>query len=284
MSATLLAAAPGGVPEVTPGADLGALLVTALRTLAWPDGAVGLRDGDVLAVSSKIVSKAEGRLVAADDREDAITAETVRVVATRPRRAGGTTRIVENRQGLVMAAAGVDSSNVAEGHVLLLPEDPDASARALRASLRAGLGVMVGVLVTDTMGRPWRTGVADVAIGAAGVGPLDDLRGASDAHGHVLAATVRAVADEIAAAADLVKDKLAGRPVAAVRGLGDLVRPEDGPGARSVLRDAASDMFREGSDEARLAGYRSGFGAGYRAGYAAALAAARVGTPGEAPS
>ncbi|MFE0423920.1 coenzyme F420-0:L-glutamate ligase [Streptomyces sp. NPDC058953] len=226
-----------GLPEVRPGDDLAGLIAAA---------GPGLRDGDVLLVTSKIVSKAEGRILSAADREAAIDADTVRVVARR-----GTLRIVENRQGLVMAAAGVDASNTPAGTVLLLPEDPDASARAVRAGLRAALGVDVGVIVTDTSGRPWRNGLTDLAIGAAGVRVLDDLRGGTDTHGNPLNVTVTAVADELAAAGDLVKGKTSGRPVAVVRGLGHLVGEAAGPdGARALVRGAADDLFRLGTSEA----------------------------------
>ncbi|MFF5969740.1 coenzyme F420-0:L-glutamate ligase [Streptomyces collinus] len=227
----------GGIPEVTAGDDLAKLIAAAEP---------GLADGDVLLVTSKIVSKAEGRIVRAADREAAIDAETVRVVARR-----GALRIVENRQGLIMAAAGVDASNTPSGTVLLLPEDPDASARAIRDGLRAALGVDVGVVVTDTFGRPWRAGLTDVAIGAAGVRVLDDLRGGTDAYGNPLSATVVATADELAAAGDLVKGKAAGLPVAVVRGLAHLVTEgKDGEGARAVVRGARDDMFRLGTSEA----------------------------------
>ncbi|GGP46896.1 coenzyme F420-0:L-glutamate ligase [Streptomyces calvus] len=229
-----------GLPEVGPGDDLAKLIAGAEP---------GLADGDILLVTSKIVSKAEGRVVEAADREAAIDAETVRVVARR-----GSLRIVENRQGLVMAAAGVDASNTPAGTVLLLPEDPDASARAIRAGLRDALGVEVGVIVTDTFGRPWRSGLTDVAIGAAGVRVLDDLRGGTDAYGNPLAATVVALADELAAAGDLVKGKANGLPVAVVRGLPHLVVSGDGEGARALVRGARDDMFRLGTSEAvRLA-------------------------------
>ncbi|MEU7435609.1 coenzyme F420-0:L-glutamate ligase [Streptomyces sioyaensis] len=231
-----------GMPEVRPGDDLVKLIAAAVTA----DGLPQLADGDVLLVTSKIVSKAEGRVVEADDREAAIDRETVRVVARR-----GSLRIVQNRQGLVMAAAGVDASNTPQGTVLLLPEDPDASARALRAGLRITLGVDVGVVISDTFGRPWRNGLTDVAIGAAGVRVLDDLRGGTDAHGNPLSATVVATADELAAAGDLVKGKAAGLPVAVVRGLGHLVgEPGDGPGARAMVRTAEDDMFRLGTSEA----------------------------------
>lgn len=226
--------AVAGIPEVRPGDDLARLIAAA---------GAGLRDGDVLLVTSKIVSKAEGRIVRADSREEAIDAETVRVVARR-----GPLRIVENRQGLVMAAAGVDASNTEPGTVLLLPEDPDASAAAIRAGLRELLSVDVGVIVTDTFGRPWRTGLTDVAIGSAGVRVLDDLRGGTDAHGNPLSATIVATADELAAAGDLVKGKAAGLPVAVVRGLGHLLG--GGSTAADLVRSPADDMFRLGTSEA----------------------------------
>ncbi|WP_243725556.1 coenzyme F420-0:L-glutamate ligase [Actinomadura rubrisoli] len=226
-----------GLPEVAEGDDIAALI---------PPGT--LRDGDVLVVTSKIVSKAEGRVLVAGDREKAIDAETVRVVARRAH-ARGETRIVETRHGLVLAAAGVDSSNTAPGTVLLLPEDPDASARRIRAGLRERAGVDVAVIVSDTLGRPWRNGLVDAAIGVAGLAPLSDLRGRDDAYGNRLDATVTAVADEIAAAAELVKGKLDGVPIAVVRGLPGLVTREDGPGARELVRPPAEDMFRYGSSE-----------------------------------
>ncbi|WP_210506302.1 coenzyme F420-0:L-glutamate ligase [Naasia sp. SYSU D00057] len=242
-----------GIPEIAAGDDLAAILLDAL-----PDA----EDGDILVISSKIVAKAEGRLIAAADREQAITDETVRVVATRPS-AAGVTRIVENRLGIVQAAAGVDSSNVPAGHVLLLPVDPDASARRIAAAFR-DRGARVGVLVTDTLGRPWRVGQTDAAIGAAGVRVVDDLRGTRDAAGRPLDVTVPAVADELAAAADLVKGKAASLPVAVVRGLDHLVAELDAPGARTLVRSAEQDMFRLGSDEAYDEGYRDGYDAGFR--------------------
>ncbi|MFJ7271489.1 coenzyme F420-0:L-glutamate ligase [Streptomyces sp. NPDC099050] len=232
-----------GIPEVRPGDDLAALIAAATDVPAGDGSSTRLRDGDILLVTSKIVSKAEGRIVRADSREEAIDAETVRVVARR-----GTLRIVENRQGLVMAAAGVDASNTEAGTVLLLPEDPDASAAAIRARLRELRSVDVGVIVTDTFGRPWRTGLTDVAIGSAGVQVLDDLRGGTDAHGNPLSATVVATADELAAAGDLVKGKALGLPVAIVRGL-EHVRGE-GSSAADLVRSPADDMFRLGTSEA----------------------------------
>jgi coenzyme F420-0:L-glutamate ligase/coenzyme F420-1:gamma-L-glutamate ligase len=224
-----------GLPEVEEGDDVAALI---------PAGE--LRDGDVVVVTSKIVSKAEGRVLVADDREKAIDAETVRVVARRTHPAGET-RIVETRQGLVLAAAGVDASNTKPGTVLLLPEDPDASARRIRAGLRERAGVDVAVIVSDTLGRPWRNGLMDAAIGVAGLEPLADLRGRDDVHGNRLETTITAVADELAAAGELVKGKLDGIPVAVVRGLSRLVTAEDGPGARALVRPPDEDMFRYGS-------------------------------------
>ncbi|MGV8884290.1 MAG: coenzyme F420-0:L-glutamate ligase [Microbacteriaceae bacterium] len=239
----------GGLPEFAAGDDLPAILISHF-------GAI-LHAGDILAVTSKIVSKAEGRTIQAADREDAITSQTVRLVAQR-----GPTRIVENPLGLVLAAAGVDSSNTPDGTVLLLPEDPDRSARELCEALRASLGIPVGVIITDTLGRPWRQGQTDVAIGAAGIRVLDDLRGSTDASGRPLEATITAVGDEIAAAADLVKGKASGMPVAVVRGLEHLVTSTDAPGARSLVRPAADDMFRLGSAEAHAEGYAEGLAAG----------------------
>jgi coenzyme F420-0:L-glutamate ligase/coenzyme F420-1:gamma-L-glutamate ligase len=227
-----------GLPEVTPGADLARLIEAAAPDLA---------DGDILVVTSKIVSKAEGRLVQGD-REQAIDAETVRLVARR-----GPARIVETRHGLVLAAAGVDNSNTPPGTVALLPADPDASARRLRKDLLGLLGVNVGVVITDTMGRPWRIGQTDAAIGAAGLAPVRDYRGQPDTFGNLLEVTLIAVADEIAAAADLVKGKLTGIPVAVVRGLAELVTADDGPGATALIRPASEDMFRFGSAEVPLA-------------------------------
>ncbi len=221
-----------GLPEITAGDDLAALIC---------DAAPGLRDGDILVVTSKIVSKAEGRVIRAD-REDAIDAETVRVVARR-----GPTRIVTTRHGLVLAAAGVDSSNTAPGTVVLLPEDPDGSARRLRKAVAGRLGVSVGIVITDTLGRPWRNGQTDTAIGIAGLLPLRDHRGQSDTFGNALEVTVAAVADEVAAAGDLVKGKTSQLPVAIVRGLDDLVTSADGPGAAALIRPVADDMFRLGT-------------------------------------
>jgi coenzyme F420-0:L-glutamate ligase/coenzyme F420-1:gamma-L-glutamate ligase len=229
----------GDLPEISAGADLAALIADAT--------AAGLRDGDILVVTSKIISKAEGR-VAGMSRDEAIEAETVRVVARRE-----ATTIAQTRHGFVLAAAGVDASNTAPGTVVLLPADPDESARRLRKGLRKRMGVSVGVIITDTMGRPWRNGQTDTAIGAAGVAVARDYRGTPDSFGNVLEVTVTAIADEVAAAADLVKGKALGIPVAIVRGLDWMVTDADGPGARALIRPADEDMFRFGSADVPLA-------------------------------
>lgn len=243
-----------GIPEIVSGDNLVDVIAAALAADSDDVKSGGLVDGDILTVTSKIVSKAEGRTVHAADREQAITDETVRIVASREH-ANGVTRIVENRLGLVMAAAGVDSSNTPDGIVLLLPLDPDATARQLCAGLRERFGVRVGIVVTDTVGRPWRKGQADIAIGAAGIRVLDDLRGTIDASGRPLAVSVTAVGDEIAAATDLVKGKAGGLPVAVVRGLAHFVADVDAPGARSLVRIGPEDMFHLGTREAWLAGF-----------------------------
>jgi len=239
----------GGLGEVAAGDDLATLLAGAAPWLA---------DGDIVVVTSKIVSKAEGRLVnvPADPagreaaRAAAIAAETVREVARR-----GRTRIVQTRHGLVLASAGVDTSNVPGDTLALLPLDPDASARRLRAGLRDKLGVDVAVLITDTMGRAWRVGLVDVAIGAAGLAPLRDHRGEQDGYGNGLEMTVVADADQVASAAELVKGKVAGVPVAVVRGLAG-AGGEDGPGAAALVRPSDEDMFALGTAEATAAGAR----------------------------
>ena len=218
--------APDGLPEFRPGDDLAGALATALRTDPH-----GLADGDVVVLTSKVLSKTEGRIVAAPadpDERDAlrrrlVDRESVRVVARVNR-----TLITENRIGVVQAAAGVDGSNVEADELALLPTDPDASAAALATDLRRLTGARVAVLVTDTMGRAWRTGQTDVAIGAAGLRVSVGYDGAVDRQGNELMVTDVAVADEIAAAADLVKGKLGARPVAVVRGLGHLLTADAG--------------------------------------------------------
>lgn len=245
-----------GLPEFTSGDDVAALVAPALRTLTWPDGTSGVRAGDIVVVTSKIVAKAEGRVVRAPDREAAIDAEAVAELARRDH-PGGTTRIVRTRHGLVLAAAGVDASNTPDGTVVLLPVAPDESAVALRDALCTELGLSsLGVIITDTAGRAWREGVVDIAIGAAGVAPLLDLRGHRDAHGRQLDATVVAVADEFAAAAELVRPKAAGLPVAVVRGLANHMRVE-APGAAALIRHPDHDLFGLGEAEARAAGARA---------------------------
>ena len=232
-----------GMPEVEPGADLGELVA----------GVAALEDGDVVVLAQKVVSKAEGRLVRLDDVEpserarelaggedprriEVIIRESVRVVRSRPPLV-----IAETRHGFVCASAGVDASNAPEAGVLvLLPEDPDASAERIRARLRELTGREVAVLVTDSFGRPWRQGTTDVAIGAAGLQVLLDLRGTRDRVGYELHATTIALADEIAGAAELVMGKTDGVPGAVVRGLSVA---GDGR-ARDLVMPAERDLFR----------------------------------------
>ena len=241
----LRAWAPDGVPEVRGDDDLVALLLDALA--AGPD-MPKLADGDVVVVTSKVVAKAEGR-VRASTREAELPGETLRMVARR-----GATAIVRNRLGLTMAAAGIDGSNVEPGHVVLLPLDPDASARRLRAGIAERTGVTVGVLVSDTAGRAWREGQTDIAVGAAGMVVAESFAGRTDEHGNELVVTAPAVADELAALAELATGKLGGRPFTVVRGRADLVLPleEDGPGARSLIRAEGQDFFGYGAREAVL--------------------------------
>lgn len=245
MSGRLEVLAPDGVGEVTEGSDLAALLVAAL-TGAGTD----LRDGDVVLVTSKVVSKAEGRSRRGDRDAglvEELAAPGARVVARR-----GPTTIARTRHGLTMAAAGIDASNVEQGTVLLLPLDPDASARSLRHRLHELTGARVGVVVTDTAGRAWREGQTDIAIGAAGLLVAEDFAGRVDGHGNELAVTAPAVADELAGAAELAQGKLGGRPFAIVRGRADLVLPleDDGPGARALVRPEGGDLFGYGAREA----------------------------------
>jgi coenzyme F420-0:L-glutamate ligase len=238
-----------GIGEVRPGDDLAAIIAEHAQP----------QDGDVLVVTSKIVSKSENRLVRLDSddpvareiaRQSAIDSETMRVVARR-----GDLRIVQTRHGLVLAAAGVDASNVARDELALLPSDPDASAQRLRDGLRERLGVEVAVIVSDTMGRAWRDGLTDSAIGVAGITAITDPRGEHDTYGNELGVTRVALADEIAAAADLVKGKLGGVPVAIVRGLApDGKLPDDGRGSVELIRTPDQDLFRLGTAEALDAG------------------------------
>ncbi|KQS58065.1 F420-dependent oxidoreductase [Geodermatophilus sp. Leaf369] len=229
----------GGLPEFAPGDDLAGAIAGAAPWLA---------DGDVVVVTSKVVSKTEGALVhvgADEDREvarqRAIDDETVRVVARR-----GPLKIVETRHGWVVAAAGIDASNVAAGQLVLLPRDADASARSLRSALLDLLGVTVAVVVSDTFGRTWREGLTDVAVGSAGIPALLDHRGDVDAHGNRLETTQVALVDELAGAADLVKGKLAGVPVAVVRGVPFAAPPED-VGTRPLVRLGPGDLFAYGT-------------------------------------
>ncbi len=244
-----------GIGDITPGSDLAGTIAAAAP---W------LRDGDVLVVTSKIVSKAEGQLVDVPvsgpereaAREETLTAETARLVARR-----GHTQIVQTHHGFVMASAGVDASNVERSKLVLLPKDPDASARELRSALRERFGLNVAVIVSDTMGRPWRTGLTDVALGAAGIEPIRDHRGETDAYGNELHITQMAVIDELSAAAELVKGKRDQVPVAVVRGyLPSGPGLDDGPGAAALIRDSQHDLFSLGTAEARAAGLAAAAG------------------------
>ncbi|ULE33602.1 coenzyme F420-0:L-glutamate ligase [Mycobacterium sp. IDR2000157661] len=238
-----------GLPEFRPGDDLAAAIASAAPWLC---------DDDIVVITSKVISKCEGRIVDAPAdpeerdtlRRKLIDTEAVRVLARK-----GRTLITENAYGLVQAAAGVDGSNVDSAELALLPADPDASAAAVRSALRERLGVAVGVIVTDTMGRAWRNGQTDVAIGAAGLTVLHGYGGTVDRHGNELIVTEIAVADEIAAAADLVKGKLTDIPVAVVRGL-RLV--DDRSTARTLVRAGAEDLFWLGTEEAIALGLERG--------------------------
>jgi coenzyme F420-0:L-glutamate ligase/coenzyme F420-1:gamma-L-glutamate ligase len=242
--------AVSGVPDVAAGDDLPALIVDAVRA-----GRYTIESGDVFVVAQKIVSKAEGALVRLDDVEpsalarswadahgrDARTIEVVLRESRRIVRMDLGVLIAETRHGFVCANAGVDASNVAEGWVAVLPRDPDASAERLRAALSAACACPLGVVVSDTFGRPWREGVVNVALGVAGLRPLVDYRGTTDQYGRRLESTVMALADEIASAAEIVMRKAARLPVAVVRGAAEWAGPGTG---QMLVRGAARDLFR----------------------------------------
>jgi len=233
--------APDGIGEITVGCDLAQVCRTHFGDLS---------DGDIVVVTSKIISKADGRVVDGD-RAQHVEAESFGVLARR-----GQTVIARTRQGVVQAAAGVDSSNVAPGMSVLLPIDPDASARRLRAALAEVANV--GVVITDTAGRAWRLGQTDIAVGAAGVIVLDDHAGRLDSYGNPLVVTAPSPADEIASAADLARGKTAQRPLARIRGLAHLVLSpgNHGDGAAALVRPIEQDMFALGTREAVLAAVR----------------------------
>lgn len=237
-----------GMPEVAAGDSLAELIITRIE----------LHAGDIVAIAQKVVSKAEGRradpdrvepgakareLAAALDKDpglvELILGESSRIVRSER------VLIVETHSGLICANAGIDSSNVGpEGGVLLLPTDPDASARRIRTELAGSGAPPVAILITDSFGRPWRVGQTEVAIGCAGLDPLDDRRGSADRDSRELAATEIALADELSCAADLVRSKASGVPVVVIRGLGGLVSDSDGPGAMALRRSAGEDLFR----------------------------------------
>jgi coenzyme F420-0:L-glutamate ligase/coenzyme F420-1:gamma-L-glutamate ligase len=252
----LSAVALAGIPEIAPGDELAQLVVAALAST--PDVG-GLADGDVVVVAHKVVSKAEGRIralssVSPGKRATELAGELdkdprhVQVILDETEEVLRATRgvlICVTPRGLVCANAGVDASNVpGDDAVVLLPIDADASARGLRAGLQALTGVAPAVLITDSFGRAWRHGQCDLAIGCAGLGPLQDWRGWPDAVGRKLTATWIAVADELAAAADLARSKDGAQPVVVIRGAGHLVTAEDGPGAAALIRPEREDLFR----------------------------------------
>jgi coenzyme F420-0:L-glutamate ligase/coenzyme F420-1:gamma-L-glutamate ligase len=249
LSLTVAALAP--LPEVRPGDDLAALLAEAAPA--------DLAAGDVLAVAHKVVSKAEGRTRRLDEiqpgdrataladeqgRKDPRLVQAVLDETSELLRADRGVLVCVTRHGLVCANAGVDQSNAAEGELLLLPEDPDASARALRAGIKASRGVRPAIVVSDSFGRAWRMGQTDVALGAAGLTPLEDWRGRPDGFGRELRVTTIAIADAVAAAADLARAKDSRRPAVLLRGLERYVTAEDGPGAAVLRRPADQDLFR----------------------------------------
>jgi coenzyme F420-0:L-glutamate ligase/coenzyme F420-1:gamma-L-glutamate ligase len=241
----------GGLPEIEEGAEVGALIAAATE----------IRDGDVVVVSQKVVSKAEGRVrrltsvlpggearrIAANVGKEPAMVQLILDESRTILRAERDVLITETKHGLICANAGIDSSNLAEPDtVCLLPEDPDASARHIRTEITAALvgDPTLAVVISDSFGRAWRLGQVEVAIGCAGLTPLDDWRGRRDSSDRELEATLIAVADEAAAAADLVRDKTSGVPAVIVRGLGHHVSPEDGPGAAALRRPRDEDLFR----------------------------------------
>ena len=227
-----------GIPEITAGVDLGDLIGGVCYSADF-----GLVDGDVLVVTQKIVSKAEGAMVEIDQNDPLSHKPIVEREAVRILRRRGDLIITETKHGFVCANAGIDLSNVARGHAALLPEDSDRSARRIRDRIRGTQGLSVGVIVSDTFGRPWRRGVTDVAIGCAGIAAVVDLRGTEDAFGRELMVTEVCVADELAAAADLVCGKAEGVPVALVRGV-DPNWLRDSSIREEVVRNPAEDLFR----------------------------------------
>jgi coenzyme F420-0:L-glutamate ligase/coenzyme F420-1:gamma-L-glutamate ligase len=227
-----------GIEEVRPGDDIASLIVARTELAA----------GDVVVVTSKIVSKAAG-LATTTTKDELLAAETDRVVARR-----GRTSIVRTHHGLTMAAAGIDNSNTAPGTLIPLPPDPDASAAEIRTRLRELTGVDVALIISDTAGRAWRVGQTDIAIGCAGLLPFDSFAGRTDPYGNALAVTSPAIADQIAGGAELASGKFGARPVVIVRGADAAWLTEaDGPGARALIRDEAGDMFGLGSREAAVA-------------------------------
>lgn len=240
-----------GIPcrhKFTHGDNVLEILYETLLHTQWPDGRSGLSDGDIVIFSSKVIAKVEGRTERSDSRDEWIARDAVRVLATKET-PQGTTRIVQTSHGFVLAAAGIDESNTEPGTIVRLPLDPDASARTLRSSIMDTFGVKVGVIVADTMGRAWRMGVTDHAVGAAGVRVLDDHADRVDAFGRPLRTTVVAVADEIAALANLAAPKDSLTPAVVVRGLAHFI-DDTRHTARDLVRPLAEDLFSQGTREA----------------------------------
>jgi coenzyme F420-0:L-glutamate ligase/coenzyme F420-1:gamma-L-glutamate ligase len=228
-----------GIGEILPGDNL----ATHIATATSGEGAPTLRDGDVVIVTQQVVSKAEGQIVQIDVDDPMAKIALVEQESVRVLRRRGELRITETRHGFICANSGVDLSNVDAGTAALLPVDPDRSARRIRADLKRALDVTVGVIISDTFGRPWRRGVTDIALGCAGVAAVVDLRGTPDATGRILAATEVCVADELCSAAELVMGKDKGVPVAIVRGVpADWLR--DGSVREEIIRPASEDLFR----------------------------------------
>ncbi|MFY9264330.1 MAG: coenzyme F420-0:L-glutamate ligase [Solirubrobacterales bacterium] len=249
---TVSAFALPGIPEITAGTELAGIIAEAAERSG------GLIDGDIVSVAQKVVSKAEGRQIrlsevspsgravelAARTSKDPRIVQAILDESQDVIRAAEGVLIVRTHHGFVCANAGIDQSNLPEAETALaLPLDADASARALRAKLTQRTGAAVAVIVTDSFGRAWRIGQQDVAIGCAGLDPIHDLRGRSDRDSRALTATIVAIADQLAAAADLTRGKSSGEPVVVVRGRGDLVTTADGPGATALLRDRSADLF-----------------------------------------
>ena len=253
----LQVAAPEGMGEVLPDTDLARAIALLVGGTSWPDGSRGIKPGDIIVIASKIVAKAEGRIRSVTELDQALAEESVEILAQIP----NGTQIVRNRHGVVLAAGGIDKSNMPLDEIVLWPSDPDHSARDLKSQLQRALDTEpLGVIVTDTLGRAWRHGQTDHAVGVAGLEPIIDAANddtAVDRHGNELQASALAIADEVAGVAEIVRGKSSGLPVAVVRGLAGRVLAEDGPGAAALVRPRSQDAFSMGAREAEHIGARS---------------------------